>query len=64
MASFLTSALFKNWLTTVIGLAAGSPVVVDGIQRSDWKQVWGGIFVVLLGMVAKQANVTGGTKKQ
>jgi hypothetical protein len=62
--SFLNSALFKNWLTTILGLAAGSPVVIDGLQKTDWNQVWAGIALALLGIFAKQANVTGGTTKQ
>ena len=63
--SAIKSAI-KNWLTSVAGTVAGVPLIIEGFTSipRDWFKVLTGIGVMLTGLFAKQANVTGGTKKQ
>ena len=60
-----------NWKTTLFGVLAGiaqiTPVLTgEGIHvghwgGSDFLQIGGGIATLLLGLYAKDKNVTGGT---
>lgn len=61
----------KNWLTTMFGLLAGVPVLlhqsgvtVGHLGSGDWLQAISGIGIALLGLAAKDKNVTGGTISQ
>ena len=50
----------KSWLTTIFGLAAGGfNLLANGM---NWKQVLASVGIAALGFVAKDFNVTGGTK--
>lgn len=63
----------KNWKTLLGGLVAGLPVAISGIDEAikagtiDTTSIGKfalGIGLVLLGIFAKDKNVTGGTKQQ
>ena len=58
----------KNIWTTIGGFIAGLPMIYapleDGMQSGDILKVISGLGVMLLGLFAKQFNVTGGTKPQ
>lgn len=60
----------KSWKTTLAGLAAGVPVAIDALVQAynsgaftdkSGVQLLAGIGLVLLGLVSKDHNVTGGT---
>lgn len=58
--------LLKNWQTTVAGILAGlATVSTVGWTKANGTPNWGaiasGCFLAILGAVAKQHNVTGGT---
>lgn len=48
-----------NWKTTLGGAAAGVPVIIDGIQNGEWKVILLGVGTFLVGLFAKDHNVTG-----
>jgi hypothetical protein len=63
----------KNWKTTLAGLTVGLPVAWDAIVQAynagaftgkSGLQLVAAIGIVLLGLVSKDHNVTGGTKPQ
>lgn len=49
----------NNWKTTATGIVAGLPQVVNGVQSENWTSVITGICTILLGIFAKDHNVTG-----
>jgi hypothetical protein len=49
----------KSWMTTVLGIAAGTPLVIDGITKHDHKTILTGILIAALGSFAKDANKSG-----
>jgi hypothetical protein len=58
----------KNWKTTLLGIAVGLIPLSQGIlqglaagQHFDWAKIGLGIGIGVLGTVAKDYNVTGGT---
>jgi len=59
----LTSALFKNYLTTAFGILAGLPMIVSqsglmlDAKLNHYLLVASGIGIVGLGIVAKAFNV-------
>lgn len=59
MSFFLT-----NWKTSAVGVIGAIPQIVEGIQTKNWAQVATGICTLLLGLFAKDQNVTGGTVVQ
>ena len=63
MPVILTNIL-TSWATSALGGIAGSPAVIDVINNpSNWQHDLPGIATVLLGFVAKDGWVTGGTKQ-
>ena len=57
---------FVNWATSLLGSSAGGAMIIDGYmsQPKDWGKIISGILTVLLGLFAKDNNVTGGDVKQ
>jgi hypothetical protein len=51
--------MFRNWITTLCGIAAATPLVVDGITHFDWKKIASGLAIAAMGALAKDANKTG-----
>jgi hypothetical protein len=52
----------KNWKTTVAGLLlAAANLIANG---ATWRQVLVSLAYAVLGLVAKDCNVTGGTVQQ
>lgn len=62
----MIQSIIKNWLTSVFGGVAGVPLIVAGFAANpdDWNMIIAGIGAFIVGLAAKQANVTGGTKRQ
>lgn len=56
--------MFKNWKTSLVGCGTGIPAIIEGITTHNWMLVLTGIGTLLLGLSAKDSNVTGGTVKQ
>ena len=54
----------KNWQTTLTGIVGGLLTAYANGGFHDWKGLAQGAFVALLGLVAKDHNVTGGNKTQ
>jgi hypothetical protein len=46
-------------MTTVLGLAAGSPLVVEGLMAKDFWKAFVGLAICAMGAVAKDLNQTG-----
>jgi hypothetical protein len=59
-------SIFTNWLTSILGTVAGVPQIIAGITSKpiNWQLVITGIGTFVMGLAAKDANVTGGTVKQ
>jgi len=57
---------FVNWATSLLGASAGGVLILDGYtsQPKDWGKIISGILTILLGLFAKDSNVTGGDVKQ
>ncbi len=55
-----------NWLTSVAGTVAGVPMIIEGFSAvpRNWYMIAAGVGAMLTGLFAKQANVSGGTKRQ
>ena len=49
----------KNWKTSVVGAAAALPQVIEGATTKNWSMLITGIATLLLGLFAKDSNVTG-----
>ncbi len=60
------NSILKNWLTSLFGTVAGVPQIVEGLTSvpKNWTLVITGLATLILGLAAKQANITGGTVKQ
>lgn len=56
--------MFKNWKTSLGGCVTAVPQIIEGITTHNWMLVLTGIGSLLLGLTAKDSNVTGGTVKQ
>lgn len=62
--------MFKNWKTTLAGIITGIPLLLHSVGvgsvghfgNTDWLTLIGGLGAVLTGAVAKDHDVTGGTK--
>jgi hypothetical protein len=62
--SALIAALFTNWKTTLLGFLGAIVLAAQGYfstQPGAWPYV-GAAIVAIFGLVAKDSNVTGGTK--
>jgi hypothetical protein len=55
-----------NWATSLLGSSAGGVLIIDGYtsQPKDWGKIISGVLTILLGLFAKDSNVTGGDTKQ
>ena len=55
-----------NWATSLLGSSAGGVLIIDGYtsQPKDWGKIISGVLMILLGLFAKDSNVTGGDVKQ
>ena len=55
-----------NWATSLLGSCAGGVLIIDGYtsQPKDWGKIISGVLTILLGLFAKDSNVTGGDVKQ
>ncbi len=56
----------KNWKTTVIGIFAGIPQIIQGITSDpiNWSLVMTGVATIVGFFFAKDRAVTGGTIQQ
>lgn len=63
----------KNWKTTIAGLVTGVPIAIDALITAfqagaftgkSGVQLVAAIGIILLGLVTKDHDVTGGTVKQ
>lgn len=63
----------KSWKTTLAGILAGAPVAIQSLLDAynsgqftgkSFAQLAIGIGVILIGVYAKDKNVTGGTVQQ
>lgn len=56
----------KNWKTTIVGALTGGGISIDAIVQQGltqgWKQALIGLAVIILGIVSKDAGVTGVAK--
>lgn len=52
----------KNWKTTVAGIAAAAASLLGSGQPIHWANGIGALFIALLGLTAKDSDVTGGTR--
>lgn len=53
---------WKNWFTTLSGLLAGLPTIINQISPilpPEWAAILSAIGVILTGLSAKDYNVTG-----
>lgn len=57
----------KNWKTTLIGILTGGGISIDAIVRQGftegWHQALIGLAIALLGLYAKDHNVSGSVQK-
>lgn len=55
-----------NWATSLLGASAGGTLILEGLgsEPQDWGKVIQGVLLILLGLFAKDSNVTGGDTKQ
>jgi hypothetical protein len=53
----------KNWRTTMAGLLSGAPVLAMGILEKNPQKIISGLGLIVLGILGKDANVTGGVAK-
>ncbi len=49
----------KNWKTSLGGLAAGIPVLIQGILTKDILKICTGIGMIIVGFVAKDHDKSG-----
>lgn len=61
----------NNWMTSLAGVLAGSPFIADALQTAftfhysgNWKTDLASLGALVLGVAAKDFNVTGGTVRQ
>lgn len=57
----------KNWKTTLIGLAGAVYLTLEPLLTTgevNWRMITLGVIVGILGYLAKDKNVTGGTIQQ
>ena len=53
--------VLKNWKTSATGIIGAVPQIVTGVQTKNWGLLISGIATVLMGLFAKDGDVTGGT---
>lgn len=55
----------KSWKTTLVGILTGGTISIDALINqgltAGWKQALLGLAIAVLGALAKDHNVTGGT---
>lgn len=57
---------FTNWATSLLGSSAGGALILEGFsaEPQDWGKIIQGVLLLLLGLFAKDASVSGGPDKQ
>jgi ABC-type proline/glycine betaine transport system permease subunit len=55
---------FINWATSLLGASAGGVLILEGLSNDDYSKVVQGVLMLLLGLFAKDSDVTGGKTKQ
>jgi hypothetical protein len=50
----------RNWRTTMAGLLTGLPILASGILEKNPQKIISGVGLIVLGILGKDANVTGG----
>jgi uncharacterized membrane protein HdeD (DUF308 family) len=62
----MIKAMLLNWFTSLFGGVAGVAQVIEGLTSvpKNWALVVSGLATIILGLTAKDSNVTGGTVKQ
>ena len=50
----------KSWKTTVAGIIGGLPQILNGIIANDWGSVGAGLALIVVGLFAKDHDVSGG----
>jgi hypothetical protein len=53
------SFIFKNWKTSTTGIIGAIPQIATGIQTKNWSLVISGVATILMGLCAKDGDVTG-----
>ena len=48
--------IVKNATTTIAGLSAGLPILIDGISHKDIGKITTGVGMILVGIFAKDAG--------
>lgn len=65
--------MWKNWKTTLGGVLTGGPILacqlfhicsVGHFGNTDWLSIIAGLGAIITGAVAKDGDVTGGTRQQ
>ena len=49
-------AFFQNIKTTLFGVVAGLPQIVEGVVTKDWSKIAIGVGTLLIGLFAKDHN--------
>ncbi len=55
---------FVNWATSLLGASAGGVLILEGLSNDDYSKIIQGVLMLLLGLFAKDSDVTGGKTKQ
>lgn len=56
--------MITNWKTSAAGAIGGIPQIVEGISTKNWTILASGICTLLMGLCAKDSQVTGGSIQQ
>lgn len=51
--------IFRNLKTTLFGSVAGIPAIIEGVEQKNILHILAGIGALLLGLFAKDHDVTG-----
>lgn len=51
--------IFRNLKTTLFGSVAGIPTIIEGVEQKNILHILAGIGALLLGLFAKDHDVTG-----
>ena len=51
--------ILRNWFTSVLGGIVGIPEIIAGIQAGDVVMILKGLAMFLMGLAAKDSNVSG-----
>lgn len=51
--------IFRNIKTTLFGSVAGIPTIIEGVQQKNLIHILAGLGALLLGLFAKDHDITG-----